>query len=196
VIGDVGTSADAERMVCEAIGHMGKVDILVNNAGAPHGLDRNWTWMVPEESFDEVLRVNTKGVFLMSTAVVRHLIEREAPGRIINIASTAGKLGLQQRGAYSASKFAVIGLTQTMAQELKSRDITVNAVCPGAMDTARSPSNTAHQMEVDASILPPGTFDSMGKPSDVARVVTFLADPASNLITGQSIVINGGLLMI
>ena len=136
-VGDVGNKDDAERMVADAIANFGKVDILVNNAAAPHGPDRDWTWKVSEEAWNEVFRVNTKGTFLMSTAVVRHLLERQAPGRIINIASTAGRHGLPQRAAYSASKFAIIGLTQAMAGELAANGITVNAICAGAMDTAR-----------------------------------------------------------
>ena len=136
-VGDVGNKDHAERMVAGAIAYFGKVDILVNNAAAPHGPDRDWTWNVSEEAWNEVFRVNTKGTFLMSTAVVRHLLERQAPGRIINIASTAGRHGLPQRAAYSASKFAIIGLTQAMAGELAANGITVNAICAGAMDTAR-----------------------------------------------------------
>jgi NAD(P)-dependent dehydrogenase (short-subunit alcohol dehydrogenase family) len=196
LLGDVGNKDDAERMVAEAIQHFGAVDILVNNAGAPQGPDRDLIWKISEEAWDEVFRVNTKGAFLMSTAVVRHLIEREAPGRIINIASSAGKRGLAQRAAYSASKFAVIGLTQAMAQELIPHGITVNAVCPGAIDTARGASRKARP--ANESLAPPSTdfAGRIGQPTDVARIVEFLADPDSGFVTGQSIVVDGGLVMI
>ena len=93
---------------------------------------------MPEPAYDEVMRVNAKGVFLMSGAVIRHLLHRGAPGRIVNIASVAGKVGYPERAVYCASKFAVVGLTQAMAQELAPRGITVNAVCPGAVATDRN----------------------------------------------------------
>jgi NAD(P)-dependent dehydrogenase (short-subunit alcohol dehydrogenase family) len=110
--------SDADRMVEEA-SVLGTIHILVNNAAAPHGADRVWTWQVPESAWDEVLRTNAKGAFLMSSAVVRRLLAVKADyERIVNIASTAALRGLPQRAAYSASKFALIGLTQSMAWEL------------------------------------------------------------------------------
>jgi NAD(P)-dependent dehydrogenase (short-subunit alcohol dehydrogenase family) len=144
------------------------------------------------------MRVNTKGVFLLSTAVVRHLLDRRTPGRIINIASGAGRRGYPQRGAYAASKFAVIGLTQVMALELASHAITVNAVCPGAIGTSRQ----AHTRPVAADapdanpLIPPIPVGRMGRPGDIARAVLFLADPAADYITGECINVNGGVLMI
>lgn len=197
VVGDVGRQADAERMVQEAIANLGRVDVLVNNAAAPHGRDRNWTWLVPEDAFDEVLRINTKGVFLMSSAVTRHLLDRQAPGRIVTIASGSGRRGYPQRAAYSASKFAVVGLTQTMAAELAPHKITVNAVCPGAVATARQQHTKAAPADApgaDAPI-PAIPVGRMGVPDDVARAVRFLADPAADYITGECLNVNGGVLM-
>lgn len=188
--GDVARHADVERMVEEAVRRFGAVDILVNNAAAPHGADRGWTWEVPEEAFDNVLRINLKSVFLMSTGVIRHLLSRGAPGRIINIASGAGKRGFPKRAAYCASKFAVIGLTQTLAQELGAHGITVNAVCPGPIDTSRQASRAGRS---DAAIQT--AVARLGLPNDIARAVVFLADPAADYITGQSINVDGGLLM-
>ena len=110
LLGDVGDEADAERMVREAIAAFGRIDILVNNAGAPHGADRNWSWEVPAEAFDTVMRINTRGTFLMSTAVTLHMLERAAGtgdgkigGRIINMSSSSGQQGLPRRAAYCAS---------------------------------------------------------------------------------------------
>ena len=102
IIGDVGLKADADRMVKEVLDHFGRIDILVNNAAAPHGEDRKWLWEVPEEAYDTVMRINAKGVFLMSTAVIRQFLERGGSGRIINIAAGSGKVGNPKRGPYSA----------------------------------------------------------------------------------------------
>ncbi len=198
VRGDVGVKADADRMVAEVVEGLGQVDVLVNNAAAPHGADRGPTWEVPPEAFDEVIRVNTKGVFLMSGAVVRHLLERGAPGRIVNIGSGVARRGMPDRAAYSASKAAVMSLTQTMATELGPHGITVNTVNPGHIRTGRSSPEGWEQLQ-DASR---GTglglrvpLDRMGEPADVARVVVFLAGSASDYVTGQAINVDGGLMM-
>ena len=200
VLGDVGTKDDADRIVDDAVRQIGPLDILVNNAAAPHGHDRNWTWLVPEEAFDEVMRVNTKGVFLVSAAMIRHLLDRSAAsGRIINIASSAGRRGLPQRAAYCASKFATIGLTQVMAIELAPHGITVNAVCPGVVNTSRyqARSNRAGSDAADPSIAaldnPP--VGRIGEPEDVARAVLFLSEKSADFITGQAVNIDGGFVM-
>jgi 3-oxoacyl-[acyl-carrier protein] reductase len=196
-VGDVGRKDDAERMVAEAIGHFGTIDILVNNAAAPHGADRDWIWNVPEDAWDEVFRVNTKGAFLMSTAVARHLMDRTSPGRIINITSISGRRGVPQRAAYSASKFAVTGLTQSMAAELAPYGITVNAVCPGAVDTARNASRTARaaQSKEGEFVAASALTKQMGVPDDIARTVVFLAEPGAGFITGESVNVSGGDLL-
>jgi NAD(P)-dependent dehydrogenase (short-subunit alcohol dehydrogenase family) len=201
LIGDVSDEAHVERMVSEAIDRLGQVDILVNNAGAPHGPDRGTSWEIPIEAYDSVMRINTRGPFMMSRAVIRHLLDRrergeEIAGRIINIASGAGKRGVPERAAYCASKFAVVGLTQTLAQELGGRDITVNAVCPGQIATARGASreklkaDTGVQFEFIKAAVP-----RQGTGYDIARAVTFLAEPEASFVTGQSIMVDGGMLM-
>lgn len=195
VFGDVGDEADANRLVAETVEAMGRLDILVNNAGAPHGSDRGLTWEIPAEGFDKVMRINTRGVFLMSAAAVRHMLGRKAQGRIINIASGVGKRGLPERAAYTASKFAAIGITQTMAQELGAHDITVNAICPGLIATARHASRLARQ---EAGVKPPfiePAVPRVGTPEDIARSVLFLAEPAASFITGQAFNVDGGALM-
>jgi 3-oxoacyl-[acyl-carrier protein] reductase len=191
-VGDVGIRDDAERIVADVLTRLGRIDILVNNAGAPHGDDRTWTWEVPEEAFDTVIRINTKGPFLMSSAVVRHMLQRGGPGRIINISSTNGKVGAPKRAAYCASKFAVIGLTQVLALELAPRGITVNAICPGSMDTPRLSSTSSQEPTTVMLDLPVGR---LGQPADIGAMVAFLAGPRASFITGQAINVNGGLFM-
>jgi 3-oxoacyl-[acyl-carrier protein] reductase len=196
-VGDVGRKSDADRLVAETVGRLGRVDILVNNAAAPHGADRDWIWNVPESAFDDVLRTNTKGVFLMSVAFIHHYWERQAEsGRIVNIASVAGLRGTAQRGAYTASKFAVIGLTQSTALEVASLGITVNAICPGATATARVESSIARASGGGAGsegAMPPSPpVLRFGQPSDIARAVLFVADPSAAQITGQAICVDGG----
>lgn len=200
VVGDVGQSGDVDRMVAETLDHFSRIDILVNNAAAPHGLDRTWTWEVPEDAFDTVMRVNLKGVFLMSSAVTRHLLERGEGGRIINIASNAGRVGMAKRAAYCASKFAVRGLTQSMALELAPHAITVNAVCPGFVETARNAATTARaaaggesdpMIAAGTSSIPAGR---KGQPQDIANTVRFLAGPGADYITGQTLSVDGGLI--
>jgi NAD(P)-dependent dehydrogenase (short-subunit alcohol dehydrogenase family) len=195
LVGDVGIGADARRMVAEAIAALGCVDILVNNAGAPHGADRTWTWDVPDQAWELVLRVNLNGPFLMSSAVARHLLDRGAPGRIVNIASLAGQRGYSQRAAYCASKAALISLTQTMALELAPHGITVNAVCPGPVATARHASRLARQQVEPTSgvAAPVPPVGRVAEPYEIARAVLFLADPEAGSITGECVNVDGGL---
>lgn len=203
LLGDVGIKEDAERIVQETLNRYGRVDILVNNAASPHGEDRRPIWEVTEEAYDTVMRVNAKGVFLMSAAVIRHFLKRRGSGRIVNISSDAGKNGAPRLGPYCASKFAVIGLTQVMARELGPKGITVNAVCPGLIDTARHASTSAsaasgEKSDMDMAALTAalaGVVPRVGTPKDIGAVVAFLASPESSYMNGQSIIVDGGLFM-
>jgi len=199
LVGDVSRAADAEQFVAEALARFGRVDVLVNNAAAPHGADRRLLWEVPEEAWDLVLDVNLKGTFLMSRAVIPHMLSRRA-GRIINMASVSGKRGTARRGAYTASKFGVIGLTQAMAQELAALGITVNAICPGSVDTSRRESTSRRERalaERDPSApvlgLPP--TGRIARPDDIARLALFFASEQCDHITGQAWNVDGGTVM-
>ena len=199
LVGDVSRSADADRMVAEALEHFGRLDVLVNNAAAPHGADRRLLWEVPEEAWDMVLGVNLKGVYLMSRAVIPHMLARRS-GRIINMASVSGKRGTPRRGAYTASKFGVIGVTQVLAQELASHGITVNAICPGSVDTSRRESTSRRERALAESdphapvlSLPP--TGRVARPDDIARLAVFFASDQSDHITGQAWNVDGGVVM-
>ncbi len=198
-VGDVSRAVDAERMVKEALGAFGHLDVLVNNAAAPHGADRRLLWEVPEEAWDLVLDVNLKGTFLMSRAVIPHMLSRDH-GRIINMASISGKRGTQRRGAYTASKFGVIGLTQALAQELAAHGITVNAICPGSVDTSRRESTTQRERALAerdprAAVLGTPPTGRVARPDDIARLALFLASEQSDHITGQAWNVDGGVVM-
>src|SRR5262249_21945415 len=148
---------------------------------------------VPEEWFDLVMRINVKGTYLMSSAVILHFLTRPGGGRIVNISSLGGKMGVAQRGAYCASKFAIVGLTQAMAQELRQHHVTVNALCPGQIDTDRfRASRNDEQIAALGHSLPVGR---VGTGDDVANTVVFLCLPSSDFVTGQAINVNGGQFM-
>jgi NAD(P)-dependent dehydrogenase (short-subunit alcohol dehydrogenase family) len=198
-VGDVSRAADAERFVAEALARFGQIDVLVNNAAAPHGADRRLLWEVPEEAWDLVLDVNLKGTFLMSRAVIPHMIAR-GTGRIINMASVSGKRGTPRRGAYTASKFGVIGLTQAMAQELAPHGITANAICPGSVDTSRRESTSRRERalaerEPGAPVLGMPPTGRVARPDDIAHLALFFASAQSDHITGQAWNVDGGAVM-
>ena len=203
---DVTSAEQVQQMVNTARAHFGKIDILVNNAGAPAGPDRVPIAELEEDAFDLVQRVNVKGTFLCSRAVVRHLIKRNNGGKIINISSTAGLRGVARFAAYCASKFAVIGFTQCLAHEMGPYGIQVNAICPGLIETERlrgiasglKPSGTsiedfrAQMVERSSQNNPLGRI---GQPEDVANVAAFLASPDGDYMTGQAISVSGGAAM-
>jgi len=199
LVGDVSRASDAERFVAEALARFGRIDVLVNNAAAPHGADRRLVWEVPEEAWDLVLDVNLKGTFLMSRAVIPHMLSRRS-GRIINMASVSGKRGTLRRGAYTASKFGVIGLTQVLAQELAAYGITVNAICPGSVDTSRRESTSRRERALaegnpGAPMLGLPPTGRVARPDDIARLALFFASEESDHITGQAWNVDGGSVM-
>ena len=199
LVGDVSRAVDAERFVADALAQFGHIDVLVNNAAAPHGADRRLLWEIPEEAWDLVIDVNLKGTFLMSRAVIPHMLKRGS-GRIISMASVSGKRGTARRGAYTASKFGVIGLTQVMAQELGAHGITVNAICPGSVDTSRRESTSRRERALaerdpNAPVLSLPPTGRVALPDDIARLALFFASDASDHITGQAWNVDGGTVM-
>jgi NAD(P)-dependent dehydrogenase (short-subunit alcohol dehydrogenase family) len=203
-LADVRSPAQVQAVVARAVAEFGRIDVLVNNAGAPGSLDRTLVVDLPEDAWDTVLDTNLKGTFLCSQAVARAMLERGVRGRIISMSSQWGKKGGARRAAYCASKFGIIGFTQSLAQELAAAGITVNAICPSAVETERldhlgmQPDGTVdlHQREQRIKEIGAATpVGRVGRPEDVAEVAAFLAGDAAEYITGQSINVTGGGVM-
>ncbi|MCZ2156368.1 MAG: 3-oxoacyl-[acyl-carrier-protein] reductase [Bryobacterales bacterium] len=183
--------ADAENIresLKTLLADVGHVDILVNNAGITKDM---LAMRMKAEDWDEVLRVNLTGAFLVTQAVLQSMI-RERWGRIINISSVVGQMGNAGQANYAASKAGVIGLTKTLAQELAARNITVNAVAPGFIETDMTAVLSETVKERLLSLIPAKRF---GSAEDVANLVTFLASDAAGYITGQVVAVNGGMYM-
>ncbi|MED3978087.1 3-oxoacyl-[acyl-carrier-protein] reductase [Priestia megaterium] len=185
---NVAESDSVQAMIKEAISTFGSVDILVNNAGITRD---NLLMRMKEEEWDDVINTNLKGVFLCTKAVTRQMMKQRA-GRIINISSIVGVSGNAGQANYVAAKSGVIGLTKTTAKELASRNITVNAVAPGFIATDMTDKLNE---EVQAEMLKQIPLASFGQPEDVANAVAFLASDASRYITGQTIHVDGGMVM-
>lgn len=194
---DVRQVDQVNAMVKRVIDEFGRIDILVNNAGI---LLMTPAVDITEKEWDEIMRVNARGVFLCCRAVAKHMIEQKQ-GKIINISSVAGKRGSPLMAHYCASKFAVLGLTFTLALELSPYNINVNAVCPGDIDTDMLKQEwewfgkiqNMSSQEVEENKLSGIPFRRVGKPEDIAKLVTFLASPEADYITGQAINVDGGM---
>jgi 3-oxoacyl-[acyl-carrier protein] reductase len=188
VAGDVAVSADVDRVVTAAIEAFGRIDILVNNAG----ITRDTLLLrMTEEDWDAVLDTNLKSTFLVTKAVLRGML-RQRSGRIVNITSVSGLLGNAGQSNYAASKSGMIGFTRSVAREVASRGITVNAVAPGFIETDIW-SDVSE--EARKTILAMAPLGYIGKPEDVAEAVAFLASDAARYITGQTLNVDGGLVM-
>ncbi|MCX7927518.1 MAG: 3-oxoacyl-[acyl-carrier-protein] reductase [Candidatus Omnitrophica bacterium] len=185
---DVTDFSAVENSVNKILDKFKKIDILVNNAG----ITRDTLLMrMSEEEWDAVIKVNLKGTFNCTKAVTRPMLKQKY-GRIINIASIIGIMGNVGQANYAASKAGIIALTKTTAKELASRNITANAVAPGYIDTEMTQKLPEDIREKMLSMIPLGR---MGKPQDVANVCVFLASTDADYITGQVIVVDGGMVM-
>jgi 3-oxoacyl-[acyl-carrier protein] reductase len=185
---DIAKGAEVTTAIHEAVERHGKIDILVNNAGM--SID-NLLLRLKEEDWDRVIDVNLKGAFLCTKAVSRSML-RQKGGRIINLTSVVAQTGNAGQSAYAAAKAGIIGFTKTMAKELASRSITVNAVAPGFIETDMTGSLPEQVKSGYLSLIPVGRW---GTSAEVAEVVAFLASPLAGYITGQVININGGMYM-
>jgi 3-oxoacyl-[acyl-carrier protein] reductase len=186
--GDSSIEEDVNSIVKKVEEELGTIDILVNNAGITKD---NLLIRMKSEDWDDVLNVNLKGVFLCTKAVARGMMKKKY-GKIINIASVVGITGNAGQSNYSASKAGVIGFTKSIAKELASRGIRVNAVAPGFIQTDMT---NVLKDEVKDQMLSQIPLNSFGTPKDISNVVNFLASEESDYITGQVINVNGGMAM-
>lgn len=185
---DVSVFEDCENLVKEAIAKFGKIDILVNNAGITKD---TLIAMMKEDVFDKVIDVNLKGTFNVTKNVVPYMMKKRS-GNIINISSVVGIVGNAGQSNYAASKAGIIGFTKSLAKELAPRNIRVNAVAPGFIDTDMT-SVLSDKVKENINLQIP--LKRMGKAQEVANVVSFLANDESSYITGQVINVDGGMVM-
>ena len=200
---DAADSGQVEEMVGQVLARFGHIDILVNNAGSRPGRDRVPVVELTEDAFDEVMRVNVRGTYLCSRAVARHMIARQQGGKIIIISSGAGKRGIARYAVYCASKFALVGFTQALAQEMAPHRVNVNAICPGLVDTERvdfiaaalaaegqsAEEHRAMMVRERSTRVPMGRI---AQGEDIARLAAFLSSAESDYMTGLSVSVSGG----
>ena len=185
---NVGSWPDVKGMADQVFKEWGRIDILVNNAGVTRdGL----LVRMKEEDWNVVIQVNVTGTFYCTKAVLSTM-SKQRYGRIVNMASVVGVMGNVGQANYAASKAAVIGFTKTVAREYASRNITVNAVAPGFIDTAMTQGLTP---EVKEALLKQIPIGRLGQPTDVAEAVRYLVSDAASYLTGQVLHVNGGLHM-
>ena len=185
---NVSKAEDCENFVANAVKEFGSLDVLVNNAGITKD---NLTVRMSEEDWDAVLNVNLKGTFLMSKAALKVMFKKRS-GNIVNISSVVGQMGNPGQANYVASKAGIIGLTKTWAKEFGSRNVRVNAVAPGFVQTAMTEQLPQEVKEKALDAVPLKRFAT---PDDIAKAVLFLAGEDAAYITGQVLGVNGGLYL-
>ncbi len=185
---DVTQAAAGEALVDAVVKEHGGLQVLVNNAGITRD---NLAMRMKDDEWDAVMEANLKGVFRMSRAVMRTMMKQRY-GRIINITSVVGASGNPGQANYAAAKAGVAGMTRALARELGSRNITVNCVAPGFIETDMTASLGEDQQKALLGQIPLG---HLGKPADIAHAVAYLASPGASYVTGQELHVNGGMYM-
>jgi NAD(P)-dependent dehydrogenase (short-subunit alcohol dehydrogenase family) len=198
-IGDVSRAEDAARMVDETVAALGRLDVLVNNAGINPPEDFQRLEDMADETWDRVLGVNLKGVFLMSKHAIPR-IRASGGGAIVNVASVQGLQSMPRVGAYAASKGGVLSLTRATALDYADRGIRVNAVCPGTIDTemVRAQARQAGG-DVEESVRAYGEVHPVrriGRPEEIAEAILFLASDRASFITGEYLCVDGGFMAL
>lgn len=185
---DISSNEAATAMIDQAVKEFGRIDVLVNNAG----ITRDGLLMrMKEEDWDAVLTTNLKGVFNCTKAAIKYMMKQKA-GHIVSISSVVGEMGNAGQANYAAAKAGVIGFTKAVAKEVAARGITVNAVAPGFIKTDMTAVLNEKQVEGMLTTIP---LKRLGDPSDIAKAVVFLASEDANYITGQTINVDGGMVM-
>lgn len=207
LLADVTNADRVQQMVAKTLSAFGRIDILVNNAGSSPGCDRVPIVDLEETVWDRIQEINAKGTFLCCRAVARVMIDQGERGKIINMSSVSGKTGHDCFGAYCASKFAVIGLTQVLALELGKYHVNVNAICPGHVETNRmdhmasalvagGQTEEAFTEEWNKNVLANTPLKQIAKAEDIAKMAAFLASAESDYLTGLAIPVTGGAFML
>ena len=185
---DVTDTASVTQLIADAEKEFGGIDILVNNAGITRD---NLVMRLKDEDWDDVQNANLRGAFAAIRAAARGMMKKRA-GRIINMASVVGLMGNKGQANYAASKAGLIALTKSVARELGSRNILVNAIAPGYIETEMTDAMTPEARAALSGMIP---LERLGKTSDIAAAVVFLASDHASYITGQVLVIDGGMVM-
>jgi len=185
---DVTQGAAGEALIDAIVKEHGGLQVLVNNAGITRD---NLAMRMKDDEWDAVIEANLKGVFRMSRAVMRTMMKQRY-GRIINITSVVGASGNPGQANYAAAKAGVAGMTRALARELGSRNITVNCIAPGFIETDMTAGLGEEQQKALLGQIPLG---HLGKPADIAHAVAYLASPGASYVTGQELHVNGGMYM-
>ncbi len=203
VYADLTEESDIRKLVETVVKEFGRLDILINNAAAPHGTDKGDPASVSTKDLDGQLDVNVRGTFLIIRQCIP-IMRNQRWGRIVNISSQAGRVGMKDRAVYSASKAAILGMTRSIAMDVAANGITVNAICPGPIETDRLRFTVANErksvlgenaeelrsgLDRWASSIPVGR---LGQPRDVGVAALFFASEAADFITAQTLGVDGG----
>jgi 3-oxoacyl-[acyl-carrier protein] reductase len=188
---DLADKAAVGKLIDEAVAKMGRLDILVNNAGLTKD---NLFMVMKDDQWDDVIAVNLTSTFMLMRAATRHMLRSKTGyGRIINISSISGLLGNPGQGNYAASKAGMIGMTKSAAREIANRGITANCISPGFIKTAMTDALNEKQVAEISQHIPAQRF---GTPDDIAAGALYLASTEGGYVTGQTLHINGGMLMV